>query len=328
MPKILITGASGFVGSFLVEEALKRGLETFAGIRTSSSKKWLQDKRINIVELDLSDRDQLSAQIDENQFDYIIHNAGITKSNNKNDFYKVNVDYSLNLALSSRASSNLKKFSFISSLAAYGPADFQKDGVLSNESVPHPVTTYGKSKLEAERVLKEISDFPLLIFRPTGVFGPRESDFLTIFKTINRGFAPQIGSTEQWISLVYVKDLAHVIIKATTSDISNRQYFVSDGNLYPGSKFNKTIAESLGKNPLRFKIPLSFVYVLAGVNEAVSKLTGKPGILDRDKFAEIKAQNLDCDISDLVRDFNFKPKYNLATAISETAEWYKANNWI
>ncbi|MEE9372202.1 MAG: NAD(P)-dependent oxidoreductase [Saprospiraceae bacterium] len=328
MSKILITGASGFVGSFLIEEALNEGLETYAGIRATSNKKWLQDDRIHFLELDLTTTNHLKEVIEYHQFDYIIHNAGVTKSNKKSEYFTVNVDYSKNLAEASLVSRKLKKFSFISSLAAFGPADYQKEKVLSNHSIPHPVTTYGHSKLKAERVLKELKSLPLIIFRPTGIFGPRESDFLNVFETINRGFAPSVGFEEQWISLIYVKDLVNIILKATISDIKNKAYFVTDGNLYPSAKFNRAIAESLGKNPFHFKVPLPLVYVIAGISEGLSRISGNASILNMDKFQEIKARNLDCDISNLVQDFDFKPKYDLQAAINETTEWYKENKWL
>jgi nucleoside-diphosphate-sugar epimerase len=328
MAKILITGASGFVGSFLVEEALNQGLDTYAGIRSTSNRQWLQDERINILEMNLSDVKSLKSLMDEYQFDYIIHNAGVTKSNDKANFYKVNVDFTKNLAISTLDNKNLKKFSFMSSLAAYGPADFQEDKVLSSSSKPNPVTTYGKSKLRAERVLKEIENLPLLIFRPTGVFGPKESDFLTAFKAIQNGISPHVGLSDQWISLIYVKDLVRVMIKGTVSKISDKSYFITDGNLYKATKFNDIIADSLGKTPVRFKVPLPLVYAVASISEGISRITGNASILNMDKFAEIKARNLDCDISELVNDFEFKPKYNLSSAVTETVEWYKKEGWL
>lgn len=328
MPKILITGASGFVGSFLVEEALSRDLEVFAGIRSSSNKKWLQDPRIQFVELNLGDQDHLQSVMADYHFDYVIHNAGLTKANSVSELFKVNADYSAFLANASLASKNLKKFSFMSSLAAYGTADYQPDGVVSINSEPKPITSYGKSKLRAEQQLKAISDLPLLTFRPTGIFGPRESDFLNVFAGINRGIALQIGLTEQQLSLVYVKDLVRVIIDGTLSEHINKDYFVSDGKIYKGSYFNALIAESLSKKPFSIKVPLPIVTAIATVTDIASKITGKPNIISRDKLPEIKSRNMDCDISNLVRDFDYLPEYTLEQAVNETTQWYKDNNWI
>ena len=327
-PKILITGASGFVGSWLVEEALSRGLDVYAGIRSTSSKKWLQDPRIKFSTLDLSNLESLTEVISQHNFDYIIHNAGLTKALKVSDLMRVNVDYTTNLARAALASDRLKKFSFMSSLAAYGTADYQEDGVVSNKSIPRPITSYGKSKLRAEKALKEIEDLPLMIFRPTGVFGPREGDFLSLFQSIKRGLAVQVGLSEQYLSLVYVKDLVRVMMTATLSDISNRAYFVSDGNLYPGSKFNKIVADSLNKKPWHIKVPLPLIDVIATLADFNSKITGKANIISRDKLPEIKSRNIDIDIADLVQDFDYKPSYSLPEAVAETAQWYQINDWL
>ena len=328
MAKILITGASGFVGSFLVGESLDQGLEVYAGMRSSSSKKWLQDERINFVEMDLSDQQGLEKILIAHQFDYIIHNAGLTKALKQSDLFRVNSDYSVNLAKAAMTVPNLKKFSFMSSLASYGTADYQDDGVVGNHSVPKPITSYGKSKLRAEQQLEIIDGLPLLIFRPTGIFGPREGDFLNLFQSVNKGLAVQVGFTEQQLSLIYIKDLVRIIVKATVSDISNKGYFVSVGNLYAGSKFNRIVAESLNKKPWNIKVPMFLIDVIATISDLNSKITGKPNILSRDKLPEIKSRNIDLDISDLVQDFDFKPEYTLERAVQETADWYVEHGWL
>ncbi len=328
MSKILITGASGFVGSFLVEEALSRGLDVYAGIRSTSSRKWLQDPKINFIELNLSDRDSLQHDIRQHQFDYIIHNAGLTKANKIADLFKVNADYSHNLAQAALASQHLKKFSFMSSLAAYGTADYQESKVVAPDSPPRPITSYGKSKLRAEEKLLDISDLPLMIFRPTGIFGPREGDFLQVFKSIKSGIALQVGMSEQWLTLIYVKDLVRVILDATLSTQADRAYFVSDGNLYRGSEFNSLIAKHLGKSPFHLKVPLPIVSAIATITDISSRITGQSNILSRDKLPEIKSRSMDCDISNLVQDHNFRPLYTLDQAIAETADWYTNNGWI
>ena len=328
MAKILITGASGFVGSFLITEALSRNLEVFAGIRKTSSKKWLQDPRINFVELNLSDRDALSSILASNKFDYVIHNAGLTKAIKASDLIKVNATYTHNLAVAAQFSESIKKFTFMSSLAAYGTADYQADGVVSINSKPHPITSYGVSKLRGEEKLKSIEGLPWMILRPTGVFGPRESDFLNIFQTIQKGIALQVGFSEQKLSLIYVKDLARVVLDATLSNLTNKEYFVSDGRIYSGSLFNDLISKSLGKSPITIKVPMGLVSVLARLSDINSKITGKANILSRDKLPEIKSRNLDCDISNLVSDLNFQPNYTLEDALIETAEWYKKEGWL
>ena len=184
--KILITGASGFIGSFIVEEALKRGFETWAAVRGSSKRDFLQDERIHFIELNLSNQTQLEEQLKEHSFDYVVHAAGVTKCLNTADFYRINTEGTKNLV---RALVNLKmplkRFVYLSSLSVFGAIHEQQPYVEIKETdTPRPNTEYGKSKLEAEEWLSNhtsqfstlSSPFPYVILRPTGVYGPRERD--------------------------------------------------------------------------------------------------------------------------------------------------------
>ena len=193
MENVLITGAGGFIGSFLVEEGLKRNYQVFAGIRRSSSKIYLKDPRIRFIEFDFSTVESIVQTIEllrkQNiRFKYIIHNAGVTKARKKEDYFNVNFHNTKNFIEALQITGMIPdKFIFISSLAAFGPGDpvTMKPVMLSDE--PNPIETYGKSKLEAEKFITSLKDFPWLIIRPTGVYGPREKDYYIFFKTINRG---------------------------------------------------------------------------------------------------------------------------------------------
>jgi len=318
MQKILITGASGFVGSHLVEEALSRDLEVYAGIRSTSSKRYLQDDRIKFLEMDFSDKNNL-ASILETPFDYIMHNAGITKAPNDKTYLKVNRDYTSNFVEQIKTVvADLKKFTFTSSIAAYGPADYSPEQIVSNRMTANPVTGYGRSKLAAEEYLKQQEDLPWIIIRPTAVYGPRDVDVLTLYKSIKKGIAGQIGFKDQYASFIYVKELVKVMLS----------YFASDGEKYLVQDLNKIVADSIGKKIVKLKIPLPLIKTIAGINELYSKLSGKTTILNFDKVNELKATNWYCDISDLKRDINYQPKILLEEGIALTTEWYKQQKLI
>jgi len=168
MSKILITGASGFVGSWLVKEALTRGLKTYAGIRSTSSKDLLPEEGVNYCIIDFEDEAGLEQILTEHQFDYVIHNAGVTRTGQNSTYFKVNVDYSVLLArLCKKVLPDFKKFVYISSIESHGSADGTPEGVVKNGITPSPRTTYGQSKLRAEKALLEIDNFPMIILRPT-----------------------------------------------------------------------------------------------------------------------------------------------------------------
>ena len=169
MKKVLITGASGFIGSFIVEEALRKGMETWAVVRRTSSRKYLQDDRIHFIELDFSSVDKLKEQLSGHQFDYVVHAAGVTKCLNKEDFFRVNRDGTRNFVEALQALNQpLERFVFLSSLSIFGAIREQQPyKEIEPTDTPKPNTAYGQSKLKAEAMLPD--DFPYIILRPTGV---------------------------------------------------------------------------------------------------------------------------------------------------------------
>lgn len=330
MSKILITGASGFVGSWLVREAISRGLETYAGIRATSSKDLLPEEGVKYCVMDFEDEGALEHILIEHQFDYVIHNAGVTRTHQNSIYFKVNADYSAMLArLCTKVLPNLKKFVFISSIESHGSADGTPEGVVSNDIAPSPRTTYGQSKLRAEQALLEIENLPLLIMRPTAVFGPGERDLFMVFETIKKyKFTPVVGSKKIRYTFIYVKDLVRVIIDATLSDKVNKAYFIGDGRIYKISQFTDGIAKALGVKTWGFTIPYGVLSGVVGATKIFDRITGKKSLLNDEQLAKMKAQNWDCDIADLVRDFKFQPKYNMNQAAAETVEWYLEKGWL
>ena len=241
--RILITGSSGFIGSYIVQEALNHKLDVYAGIRKTSNKQHLTDSRIKFLELNLSNNTSLEATLKEfketvGDLDYIVHNAGVTKVVNVEDFNTVNYQYTRNFVEALRkAGHNIKKFVFISTLAASGPG--AEDGTAMKPSdQPHPIDAYGKSKLLAEEYLRSLTDVPHVILRPTGVFGPRDKDMFSFFDLINKKLEVHIGVNKQFLSLIYVKDLARAVIKACVSPMGNKTYFISDNNKYDNFIFS------------------------------------------------------------------------------------------
>lgn len=328
MKNILITGSSGFVGSFLVEEALKRdGLEVYAGIRKTSSRKYLQDLNINFLELDFKNSSDLEDKLSIIHFDYIIHNAGVVRALKDETFFEVNAENTNRFATAIKKITPKTKLILTSSLAVNGPADLIPENQLSPTTEVNPVTVYGKSKLKAEEYIAK-SGLDYLIFRPTAVYGPRDQDIHLLFKAVKNGIAPIIGSKPQKLSFIYVKDLVRVILDGTLSNNKNKTYLVSDGEVYEGNRFHKIVAKVMGKNPIYPKIPIPIVYVAAAFSEIKSKITSKADTLNLDKVYELKGRNYACDISDLKKDYNFAPQYSAIEAIKETADWYKEHHWL
>ncbi len=329
MKKILVTGASGFVGGFLIEECLKRNLEVYAGIRKTSKRTYLQDSRIKFFEVDFPDVEGMSKRLAKAQFDYIIHNAGVVAAPKKETYFQVNTEYTKRFVEAIEASKIPEKFTYISSIAASGPASaVDKSDFLKVEQAPAPITTYGRSKLQSELFLKEESNLPWLIFRPTVVYGPREQDLFTFFKLLNRHFEPGIGFQKQDLTFVFIKDLARLLVNATLSTESQKTYFVSDGDYYGTKDLGRLAKQFLNKKTFKLTVPTPLAKIVAAVSEIVAKTGGRYPTFNLEKVAELTAQNWKCDIEPLKRDFNFRAEYNLEQGLKETIGWYKENGWL
>jgi len=325
---VLITGASGFVGYHLINEALAADLEVYAAVRANSDIDHLKDFPIQYVHLNYSSVDELLQVLSDKQFDYIIHAAGTTKAKSEDVYNEINAGYTRNLAQASQLLSKpIEKFVFVSSLAAIGPLAVL-NAQIEDHTEAKPVTSYGKSKLLAETYLQEIPGLPLVIIRPTAVYGPREKDLLILFKSISKGIEPYIGSFKQQFSFVYVKDLVHIIVKALTLDTNHKSYNVSDGNVYNRYALANVTKELLNKRTLKFHLPVVTVGALASLMDRLYKNKKETPTLNKEKMAELTAVNWTCNTQTMQVDFGFKPEFNLKRGLTETLNWYKVNNWL
>ncbi len=324
--KVLVTGASGFVGYHLIEEALRTGYEVYAAVRKSSSLDHLNAFKINYTHLNYNDVSSLRADIIANKYDYIIHASGTTKAKSLKDYNLVNAEYSRNLALAA-VGTQVKKFVFVSSLAAIGPlTDINAE--IGDDHVPNPVTSYGESKLQAEKYLNAIEELPLIVIRPTAVYGPREKDIFILFSSLNKGLEPYIGNFEQRLSFIYVKDLVLVIIRALDTSLNYHSYNISDGLAYDRFALASVFKNALSKKTLKFHIPLRLVKVLASFLDMLYARSSATPALNKEKLAELTAANWICNIEKAEKELGFQPKYNLEHGLAETLAWYKSNNWL
>ena len=330
--KILITGASGFIGSFIVEEALKRSFETWAAVRKSSSKAYLQDERINFIELNLSSKEQLVEQLKGKGFDYVVHAAGVTKCLNKQDFSRINTLGTKNLVDAlMEVGMPLKRLVFISSLSIFGAIKEQQPYEEIRETdTPQPNTAYGKSKLEAEKYLESLGTrVPYIILRPTGVYGPREKDYFIMAKSIKGHSDFAVGYKRQDITFVYVQDVVQAVFLALEKGENGRKYFLSDGQVYQSTTFSDLIHEELGRPWwIRITAPVWVLRIVTFFGEYVGRMTGKVTALNNDKYNILKQRNWRCDIQPAIDELGYQPKYDLKRGVKETIKWYKDNGWL
>jgi len=336
----LVTGASGFIGSFIVEEALSRGYEVWAAVRRSSSRQFLTDSRIHFIELNLSSEQKLTQQMEGSTFDYVVHAAGVTKCLHKEDFFRINTEGTKNLVKALLAlQMPLKRFVYISSLSIMGAIREQQPYTEILESdEPQPNTAYGRSKLEAEHWLNNLNEefrmkneasFPFVILRPTGVYGPRERDYFMMAKSIKAHTDFAVGYKPQDITFVYVTDVVQAVFLAFEKGQTGRSYFLSDGEVYRSSTFSDLIRKELG-NPwwIRIIAPLWLLRIITFVGESVGHLTGKVTALNNDKYYIMRQRNWRCDISPARQELGFEPQVKLAEGVRRSILWYKENGWL
>jgi len=326
--RVLITGASGFVGYHLIEAALAAGLEVHGAVRRSSDVAHLSGMDVKFVYPDYRNIDKLQAELEDGRYDYIIHSAGVTRAKNEEAYNETNANYALNLAKAAiNTSAPLKKFVFISSLAAMGPTFYEDTDPITELKEAKPVTWYGKSKLLAEKHLAGLDKLPLVVLRPTAVYGPREKDIFIMFKTLKSGLEPYIGRKGQRLSFIYAKDLADVTIKALHNPRNHTAYNVSDGKMYERYELAELTKKILGKKTFRFHVPMGVVKALSQILELTAR-NGKTPVLNNEKLAELTAENWNCSIEKLRNDMGYVPAYDLERGLEETLRWYKTNKWL
>lgn len=335
-PNILITGASGFIGGFLVKEALDRGYVVWAGVRKNSDRSNLSDPRIHCIELKYDHPAELTSQLKQlaathGPFTYVIHNAGLTKTLDKRNFFRVNATYTQHF-IDALAHSGIapEKFLLMSSLSSFGKGDETTFRPIALKDKQEPDTVYGQSKLLAENYLREQTYFPYVILRPTGVYGPGEKDYFMEIKSIQSGFDFAVGTTPQRITFIYVKDLARVAFLALENrDVVNKEYFVADGDVHTDESFARMIQDILGKKHVfRARVPLGLVRIACVCSEWMGKIIGKSMTLNTDKYIILKQRNWICETKPLQEELSFTPSYDLKKGLEECITWYQANGWL
>ena len=346
---ILITGASGFIGSFIVEEALRQGFDTWAGMRGTSSRKYLQDDRIRFAQLDMQNPEMLRRQLLEHKaetggkgWDYVVHAAGATKCLHRENFFRTNTEGTKNLIDALRETDMVpRRFVFLSSLSIFGAirekpvrkptADnpWVYSPILLSDT-PRPNTAYGESKLAAEQYLMQQQDFPYTILRPTGVYGPRERDYFLMAQSIKQHIDIAAGLTPQEITFVYVQDVVQAVFKSMEAPMAEgKAYFLSDGHLYNSRSYSDLVQQSLG-GPwvLHLRLPLCLLRAVCWLSGRVSHLTGKMNALNDDKYNILSQRNWQCDIQPAIRDFAYAPQWSLEQGVEASIRWYRQEGWL
>ena len=324
--KILITGASGFIGSHMADHAVRQGHDTWAAMRPTSNRSNLQSPSLRHIILNLDDAEQLSTQLEAHRalhgaWDVVIHCAGATKCRHAQEFDQINYGATRHLVDTlMRLGMVPQQFILISTLGIYGPLHEEEPYPPFTESdTPHPNTLYGKSKYRAEGYVKGIAALPYVIFRPTGVYGPRDKDYQLLIRSIHAHIDLSLGRQPQRVTFVYVKDLVGAVFMAIKKGVQRRSYLVTDGNTYSSSDFTRAVRAALG-NPftLHLTIPLWIGRMAACIVDIAGRLCEHTFTFNSDKYRILAQRNWQCDITPLTEELGYHPRYNLEAGIAET----------
>lgn len=334
MKRVLVVGAGGFAGGFFVEEGLRRGYEVWAGVRASTSRKYLADPAIRFLELDFDNPGSLAGSLraalpEGEKWDWIIYNLGATKCLSFSDFSKINYDYLRYFTEAlEKAGMVADKLLYMSSLSAMGPGDEKGFTPFTEEMVPHPDTRYGASKLKAEMHLAMCGQ-PHIIFRATGIYGPRDKDYFLMFESIAKGFDFSVGFKRQELSFLYVEDLARAAYDALERSATGETYNVAEDRTYTQKQFREIASRAIGRrHVIGLKVPIWGVKVVSAIAEKWGVLRMKPSTLNRDKFNILRQRNWTVDVSKARKGFGFNPKVALEEGVARSVEWYKKEGWL
>jgi nucleoside-diphosphate-sugar epimerase len=281
---------------------------------------------VDIVTGDLLDSKSLSKCLEG--VDYIIHVAGVTKAKRKDEYFSGNAEATNCLLRAAGKISHLKKFCYLSSLTAVGPS---ATGIPLTETTEcHPITTYGQSKLEAEKYCRQFMDrIPIVIIRPPAVFGPRDMDILEMFKCVSYGLKPIIGSSQKTLSLVYAPDLAEGIIRACMDERTTGQiYNISDPAVFTFSALIDYLASLVNKKTINVHLPKELVYSMAGITQFFSAFGKKPAILSIEKARDLLQKHWVCDSRKIQEHIGFHTETSIYDGMKKTYKWYKETGWL
>jgi len=323
--RVLVTGATGFIGSHLVDNLLSKGYEVDALVRESSDLRWLHGKKIGLIRGDLAGEGGLPSL---DGFAHIYHLGGATRALRGRDFYLINQKGTERLIEAARNIRGLKRFVYLSSQAAAGPSTDERP--RTEEDIPCPVSAYGESKLGGEGAVLSCRDrFHVTILRPCAVYGPRDPYMLELFRLISRGYVPLVGKGPMHFSFCYVDDLVQALLLCIRQDYSSGEiFFIADGERYSLDLFAELVSSEMDVRLLKIHIPLWAAWIYAAVADAWGIVRRKPAYFHRSKYLEAVQRNWVCDIENAKKKLGFRPGFHLEAGIKITLQWYREIGWL
>jgi nucleoside-diphosphate-sugar epimerase len=325
--RILLTGGNGFVGSHVLDVLLESSLPVALLLRPTAATRWIEAHLPKVAVRPGSVTDPASLAPALAGITHVIHCAGRTKALRTREYYETNEMGTRYLIRAVNQTGAVRRFVLVSSLAASHPA--VAAAPAREDDPPGPVSDYGKSKLASEEVVRRECAVPFVILRPSAVYGPRDADFLQLFKAIRRHVSPTFDAGRQVLSLVFARDLAEAIVTALDHPAAaGRTFNVASPEVVTLAELTQVIANTLGTWALPLPLPGWALWPVCLIQEGWSRLRGRPAILSRQKYLEARAPGWVCDPHRLREELGVECRTGVRDGIARTAAWYRSSGWL
>lgn len=319
--RVLVTGATGFIGRHLIEE-LAHQAPVRVLVRTTSNIEFLkQYPDVEVMYGDLNTGTGLDKALVS--IDSVVHCAARTNATTVYEYYQTNT-LGTRYLIDAMKRAAVHNIMLLSTNAVSGPSN-SKQPIRADDEL-HPISYYGSTKKRAEDIVRK-SGLHYIIFRPVAVYGPYDMDMLRYINLIAHGICPVIGLREKYLNLIYVKDLVRLMLVCITQGTYNNQiFYVHDGQCYQFTAVVKTISRILGTPVRIIRIPFVVAMLYSILNEVFIHPAKR--LIRRDKVYELACQYWLCSTDNLTDTFNFKPRFTLAQGMEETIHWYRTHGYL
>jgi len=311
--RILLTGATGFLGSHIAGGLVSAGHDVVCSVRRTSDTRWIDPLGVETVTFDLG-ADGVPDAI--RTVEQVVHCGGLTRARNEARFQRVNAEGTAALA-NAAAAAGVRRFVFISSLAARGP-----------KGAGGPISPYGRSKAAGERALREAAgDMERVVLRPGGVYGPRDPDLLPLFKLASKGWIA-IPAGAPALQPVFVDDVVAVTLSALSAPPPGAPLPVAHAARHGWPALGLALSEALGVDARIVKVPPAAFWTVGLLSEVAARFTGTPPAMDRRRARDMSRHRWTADVDVTRRALGWEARVDIRQGLALTAAWYREAGWL